>query len=55
MAGITLDRHGQIWLFTRAEKPGEVNWLHAVAVDSDENLYVGDIKGQRAQKLVRQR
>lgn len=41
--------------FNGKEKPGEVNWLHAVAVDSDGNLYVGDIKGQRAQKLVRQR
>jgi len=33
-------------------RPGEVSWLHAVAVDSQGCLYVGDIKGQKAQKLV---
>jgi hypothetical protein len=38
---------------TGKEKPGEVNWLHTVAVDSQGSLYVGDIHGQRAQKLVR--
>lgn len=36
------------------EKPGECNWLHAVAVDSQGNLYAGDIMGKRIQKLVRQ-
>jgi len=36
------------------EQPGEVNWLHAVALDSKGNLYVGDIRGRRAQKFVRQ-
>lgn len=36
------------------EQPGEVNWLHAVALDSKGNLYVGDIQGRRAQKFVRQ-
>lgn len=35
------------------EKPGDCNWLHAVAVDSQGNLYVGDILGKRMQKLVR--
>lgn len=35
------------------ERPGEVNWLHGVAVDSQGNLYVGDILGKRAQKLLR--
>ncbi len=34
------------------EKPGETNWVHALAVDSKGNLYCGDIKGQRAQKFV---
>lgn len=33
------------------ERPGEVNWVHALAVDSRGNLYVGDIKGKRAQKF----
>jgi len=35
------------------EQPGDVNWLHALAVDSQGNLYLGDIIGQRAQKFVR--
>jgi len=47
----------QLWTLplaeTGKEQPGEVNWLHTVAVDSQGSLYVGDIKGQRAQKLVR--
>lgn len=49
----------QLWTIPKGEdgkeKPGEVNWLHTVAVDTAGNLYIGDIKGQRAQKLVRQR
>lgn len=36
------------------EQPGQCNWIHAVAADSQGNLYVGDILGKRAQKLVRQ-
>jgi hypothetical protein len=36
-------------------KPGEVDWVHAVAVDSQGNIYLGDIQGKRAQKyLVRE-
>jgi len=35
------------------EQPGQCNWLHAVAVDSQGNLYAGDINGKRIQKLVR--
>ncbi len=38
----------------RREQPGELNWLHALAVDSKGNLYAGDITGKRAQKFVRQ-
>lgn len=34
------------------ERPGEVNWVHAIAVDSRGNLYLGDITGKRAQKFV---
>jgi len=37
------------------EKPGELNWLHAVALDSHGNVYVGDIIGKRAQKFARQK
>jgi hypothetical protein len=35
------------------EKPGDCNWLHAVALDSKGNLYAGDINGKRMQKFVR--
>jgi DNA-binding beta-propeller fold protein YncE len=35
------------------ERPGELNWVHAIAVDSKGNLYCGDIKGKRAQKFTR--
>jgi DNA-binding beta-propeller fold protein YncE len=34
------------------ERPGEVNWVHALAFDSKGNMYVGDIIGKRAQKFV---
>jgi streptogramin lyase len=48
----------QLWTIPKGEdgreRPGDVNWLHAAAVDSHGDLYVGDIKGQRAQKFVRQ-
>jgi len=30
---------------------GELNWVHAVAFDSEGNLYLGDIQGRRAQKF----
>jgi hypothetical protein len=34
------------------ERPGELNWVHAIAIDSRGNLYAGDIIGKRAQKFV---
>jgi hypothetical protein len=34
------------------EKPGETDWVHAVAMDSKGNLYAGDIKGKRVQKFI---
>lgn len=37
------------------EKPGECNWVHAIAEDSQGNLYVGDILGKRIQKFLRRR
>jgi len=33
-------------------KPGQVDWVHAIAVDSKGNLYLGDIQGKRAQKFT---
>jgi DNA-binding beta-propeller fold protein YncE len=48
----------QLWTVPKGadglERPGELNWVHAIAVDSRGNLYAGDIKGKRAQKFVRQ-
>jgi len=35
------------------EKPGEVNWLHTIAIDAAGNVYAGDIIGKRIQKFVR--
>jgi len=35
------------------EQPGECNWLHGVALDSQGNLYASDINGKRLQKFVR--
>lgn len=34
------------------ERPGEVNWVHCIALDSRGNMYLGDIIGKRAQKFV---
>jgi DNA-binding beta-propeller fold protein YncE len=46
----------QLWTLPKgkdgAEQPGDVNWVHALAVDSTGNLYLGDIIGERAQKFV---
>jgi DNA-binding beta-propeller fold protein YncE len=32
-------------------KPGELDWVHGIAVDSKGNFYLGDIQGKRAQKF----
>jgi len=32
-------------------KPGELSWVHGIAVDSQGNLYLSDIQGSRAQKF----
>jgi len=34
-------------------KPGELDWVHGIATDSQGNLYLGDIQGRRAQKFSR--
>jgi len=45
----------QLWTAPKGidglERPGELNWVHCLAVDSQGNLYAGDIKGRRAQKF----
>ncbi len=47
----------QLWTVPKGkdgqEKPGELNWVHGIAVDSHGNIYATDIMGQRAQKFVR--
>ena len=35
------------------EKPGDLNWLHVIALDAKGNVYAGDIIGKRVQKFVR--
>lgn len=49
----------QLWTIPKGEdgkeKPGELNWVHGLALDSQGNIYAGDIKGRRVQKFVRQR
>jgi hypothetical protein len=35
-------------------KPGDLNWVHAVAVDDEGNLYLGDVQGSRIQKFWKQ-
>jgi len=48
----------QVWTFPLGvegqEKPGELDWLHGIALDSKGNVYLTDIKGKRAQKFVPQ-
>jgi len=47
----------QIWTIPKGEdgkeKPGELNWVHGIALDSKGNIYAGDIVGGRAQKFVK--
>ncbi|MCH2213242.1 MAG: peptidyl-alpha-hydroxyglycine alpha-amidating lyase family protein [Fuerstiella sp.] len=33
-------------------KPGELSWVHGLAIDLHGNLYLGDIMGQRAQRFL---
>lgn len=35
------------------EKPGDLNWLHTIALDASGNIYAGDIIGKRVQKFLR--
>jgi hypothetical protein len=46
----------QLWIFPKGqngqEQPGELNWVHGLAVASDGVLYLGDVQGRRAQKFI---
>ncbi len=55
---VKLDTSGKVLLRVSLPKTadppgklGEVNWVHGIAVDSQGNLYLGDIQGRRAQKF----
>lgn len=47
----------QLWTVPKgtdgAEQPGDLNWVHCLALDSKGNIYAGDIIGKRAQRFVR--
>jgi hypothetical protein len=43
----------RLWMFPKGQRPGELDWVHALAVDSAGNLYLGDIRGKRAQRFRR--
>jgi hypothetical protein len=34
------------------EKPGDLNWVHGMAVAADGTIYFSDVQGKRAQKFV---
>jgi hypothetical protein len=42
----------RLWTFPKGQRLGELDWVHALAVDRVGNLYLGDIQGRRAQKFV---
>ena len=42
-------------LAVRPASPGDLNWVHGIALDAKGNIYAGDIKGHRVQKFVRKR
>lgn len=49
----------QLWTLPKGvdgkEQPGELNWVHSLALDAAGNIYAGDIVGKRAQKFVPQK
>ncbi len=55
----TTGRVLQLWTAPKGadgeEQPGDLNWVHGLALDAQGNIYAGDIMGQRAQKFVRQK
>jgi hypothetical protein len=54
-----LDTEGhiqQLWVIPKGEngkeKPGDLNWVHSMAVAADGTIYFGDVQGKRAQKFI---
>lgn len=54
----TTGRLLQLWTVPKGEdgeeQPGQLNWVHGIALDSKGNIYATDIMGERAQKFVKQ-
>jgi hypothetical protein len=46
-------RATRLCTFPKGQHSGELDWVHALAVDRGGNLYLGDIQGRRAQKFLR--
>jgi sugar lactone lactonase YvrE len=48
----------QLWNVPKGEdgkeQPGDLNWVHGLALDSKGNFYAVDVNGKRAQKFVLQ-
>ncbi len=46
----------QLWSVPKGEdgkeRPGDLNWVHGLAVDSKGNIYAVDVMGRRVQKFV---
>lgn len=40
------------WTFRTGRKAGQLDWVHAMALDGQGNLYLGDIRGHKAQRFV---
>ena len=56
---IKLDTEGRLkglWVVPKGEngkeKPGDLNWVHGMAVAADGSIYFADVQGHRAQKFV---
>lgn len=42
----------QLWVIPKGDKPGEVNWIHSMAVAADGSIYFAEVQGKRAEKFV---
>jgi streptogramin lyase len=56
---VKFDTEGRVkhlWVFPKGEngkeKPGDLNWVHGMAVAADGAVYFADVQGKRAQKFV---
>lgn len=52
---LKLDTDGrlkQLWVLPMGNGPGQVNWIHSIAVAADGSIYFGEVQGKRASKFV---